>query len=509
MKRKVIGSIVIVVLLIIGGVVFLNSPFYSSGDKTLPEGVKQGEMSILEVNAQKPEDRPVKTFNLTAEETEWNISEDKQINAWTYNGTVPGKPLRVTEGDFIRINLKNELDVPVTIHWHGMLLPNEMDGVPGLTQNAVQPGKSFTYEFIANDAGTYWYHSHQHSSKQVDKGLYGSLVIEEKQKEYEKDQSFILDEWAVNQEKRDITNMGGMMKGAMSGNGEADTEQMYDTFTVNGRAGDAVEPLVMKEGETARLRFVNAGYQQHLLVFPGKTMKVIEIDGEKVKNPNGTSNVLEIAPGERIDVAYTRQSSEPAVIRENRGENADDMVIPVVSSEGAESVKNNQSTSSSNSDIATGTSFGSEEVIFKEVPEPDVTYNMELNMGMDMGEGVAFQINEQVFPNTPPINVKEGDIVKVKITNSGNMNHPMHLHGHRFQVASKNGKKYDAPLVKDLIHVKTGEEYTIYFKADNKGEWLFHCHDNNHANRGMVTILDYEGVYSPFNLGGDYNNQPN
>ncbi|MDP4552310.1 multicopper oxidase family protein [Alkalihalobacillus macyae] len=510
MKRKVIGSILIVTLLVIGGAVFLNSPFYSSGDSTLPEGVTQGETSILEVNAQEPEDRPVKTFNLTAEETEWDISEGKKVNAWTYNGTVPGEPLRVTEGDYIRINLKNELDVPVTIHWHGMLLPNKMDGVPGLTQDAVQPGESFTYEFIANDAGTYWYHSHQHSSKQVDKGLYGSLVIEEQKKEYEKDEFFILDEWAVNQEKRDITNMGGMMKGAMSGNGEADTEQMYDTFTVNGKAGQAVEPLVMKEGETARLRFVNAGYQQHQLVFPEKSMKVIEVDGEKVKNSGGTSNVLEIAPGERIDVAFTRKSSEPSVIRENSGgENADDVVIPVVSSEGEVSAKRNQSTPSTGTEVATGTSFGSEEMIFEDVPKPDVTYNMELNMGMDMGEGMAFQINDQVFPETPPIEVKEGDIVKVKITNSGNMNHPMHLHGHRFQVASKNGQAFDAPVVKDLIHVKPGEEYTIYFKADNKGEWLFHCHDNNHADRGMVTIVDYNGVYSPFEIGGEQDNQPN
>ncbi|WP_226584008.1 multicopper oxidase domain-containing protein [Halobacillus litoralis] len=110
--------------------------------------------------------------------------------------------------------------------------------------------------------------------------------------------------------------------------------------------------------------------------------------------------------------------------------------------------------------------------------------------------------------DTPMIPVKEGDIVKVEISNSGMLNHPMHLHGHRFQVQSKNGEPYDAPIVKDLIHVKPGETYTVYFKAENKGEWLFHCHDNNHADRGMVTIVDYEGVYSPFELGGKNNNQP-
>jgi FtsP/CotA-like multicopper oxidase with cupredoxin domain len=185
-----------------GVFLYLNSPWNKS-DMTLPEGVKSGEKSILKVGAQEQGERNVKSFDLTAQEKEWEISEGKIVNAWTYNGTVPGEPLRVKEGDFVKVNLKNELNVPVTIHWHGVLLPNKMDGIPGLTQDAVQPGESFTYEFIANDAGTYWYHSHQQSSKQVDKGLYGSLVIEEKEKEYEKDEFFILDEWAVDQDKRD------------------------------------------------------------------------------------------------------------------------------------------------------------------------------------------------------------------------------------------------------------------------------------------------------------------
>ncbi|WP_051353284.1 multicopper oxidase family protein [Thalassobacillus devorans] len=510
MNRKIIGSIMIIILLGIGVVMFFNSPLYNNNNtQSLPDGVTEGEgTSIMEVGNQEAGDRPVKTFNLTAQETEWEIGNGETVNAWTYNGTVPGEPLRVTEGEYVRINLKNELEVPVTIHWHGVLLPNKMDGVPGLTQNSVQPGESFTYEYIADDAGTYWYHSHQHSSKQVDKGLYGSLVIEEKEKEYEQDEFFILDEWAVNQEKRDLSNMGGMMMGGMSGDGEADTKQMYDTFTVNGKTGEAIEPLVMEEGETARLRFVNAGFQQHQLVFPKGSMKVIANDAEKVNGEQGSTNVMEIAPGERIDVEFTKQTRDAAVIAQKTDvENAEDMRIPVVTKENADNPTSDMDVAAS-TDIANGVSYGSEKLLFEETPDPDVTYNMDLSMGMNMGQGMAFQINNEIFPDTPPIQVKEGDIVKVNITNSGRMNHPMHLHGHRFQVASKNGSAYENPIVKDLIHVKPGEEYTIYFEANNKGEWLFHCHDNNHADRGMVTIVDYQGVYSPFEIGEKYDNQP-
>ncbi|MCA1010762.1 multicopper oxidase family protein [Halobacillus halophilus] len=508
MNRKWVGSFLIIVLLVFGGWMFFNSPF-STSKQALPAEVKTDGTSILDIGNQKAEERPVKTFSLTAQEKEWRINADKQVEAWTYNGTVPGKPLRVTEGDFVKVHLKNELSVPVTIHWHGMILPNQMDGVPGLTQDAVQPGESFTYEFIANDAGTYWYHSHQHSSKQVDKGLYGSLIIEEKDPAYQKEQIFMLDEWAVDQEKQSLTNMGGMMMGSMSGDGEADTKQMYDTLTVNGKSGNAIEPLQMEAGETARLRFINAGYQQHRLVFPEGSMEVIAADGEKVVTDGTSSNMLEIAPGERIDVAFTRQGEETEVIGEDPTTEYDrGMKIPVVSEKEADSFSYDQLSISSAASQETGTSNGSEELLFKETPESDVTYHMDLSMGMDMGEGMSFQINNKVFPDTPLIPVSEGDVVKVRITNSGRLNHPMHLHGHRFQVASKDGQAYENPIVKDLIHVKPGEEYTVYFKADNKGEWLFHCHDNNHADRGMVTIVDYQGVYSPFKLDGEHSNQP-
>ncbi|SDJ46329.1 multicopper oxidase family protein [Salimicrobium halophilum] len=491
MKRYITGSIMIVILLGIGGWVLFQTPFLqNSGDgeiNTDEEGI-----SILDLPAVEAGERPVKEFELTAEETSWTVEGEETVQAWTYNGTVPGEPLRVQQRDFVRVELTNELDVPVTIHWHGVVLQNRMDGVPGVTQDAVKPGESFTYEFIANNPGTYWYHSHQHSSLQVDKGLYGPLIIEGDGPSVDKERTYMLDEWAVNQERQDWTNMAGMMMGSMNGDGEADTKQMYDTFTINGKAGSAIEPLEMKEGETARLRFVNAGYQLHRLVFPEGSMEMLSVDAEKVESAS-ERNVLEIAPGERMDVLFTKGEGAQQIAHTTDVEHAADMKIPVLS---PDSERTAASAPKTDTEAVKGTSYKSEELLFDNVPKADVSYDMDLSMGMNMGEGMAWQINEEIFPDTPPIHVNEGDIVKVDITNEGRLNHPMHLHGHRFQVQSESG----GGVVKDLINVKPGESYTIYFEADNRGEWLFHCHDNNHADRGMVTVVDYEGVYSPFEL---------
>ncbi|KGP90245.1 multicopper oxidase [Pontibacillus chungwhensis BH030062] len=486
-------------IILIGMWAFLK---FQDGSESAASLLNEAEgKSIVDLKGDDQTGHPVKTFDITASEKQWQINQDKSVQAWTYNQSVPGQEIRVQEGDYVKVHLKNDLDVPVTIHWHGVVLPNKMDGVPGITQDAVLPGEEFTYEFLADNPGTYWYHSHQHSSKQVDKGLYGAFIVEEDQTNYSQDHTFILDEWAINSEKQSITNMGSMMTGGMSGDGEADTKAMYDTLTINGKNGSSLSPIDIKEGESARLRFVNAGYQTHVVQFTDQ-MRVIAVDGEDVTS-NEQQSKLEIAPGERIDVEWKNEGGSISLLSQSEGTN--DVTIPL-SDEGSQMTGEQEESSGG---LASGTSYESKELLFDKTPEnPDVTYEMNLNMGMNMGEGMVFQINEDTFPDTPPIQVEEGDLVKVELKNTGMLNHPMHLHGHRFQVVSKNGKKLNNPIVKDLINVKPGETYEVYFKANNKGEWLFHCHDNNHADRGMVTIVDYKSVYSPFEIGRGTKNAP-
>ena len=160
---------------------------------------KQDEESasqeVVQVRTEDTKGQKVNEFNLNAKETKWTLSPEKTITAWTYNGTVPGETIRVKQGEVVKVNLKNDLGEPVSIHWHGVPLPNTEDGIPGVTQDAVVPGETYTYEFVANDPGTYWYHSHQNGVEQLDKGLYGTLIVEPKDGiDVDRDYTLVLDE---------------------------------------------------------------------------------------------------------------------------------------------------------------------------------------------------------------------------------------------------------------------------------------------------------------------------
>jgi len=453
-------------------------------------------VSILDIPGPE-ESGNIKEFDIVAKESEWDFGGNTMANVWTYNGTVPGEEIRVEEGDFVRVHLKNELSEPVTIHFHGVSLPNKMDGVAGVTQDGVQPGDSFTYEFSADDPGTYWYHSHQNSAEQVDKGLYGAFVVEPDNKVYDSEYTLILDEW----------NTGGNRLGGMLGgfSGEMDTDMLYDTYTVNGKIGPYIDPIEVSEGEVVRLRFVNAGYRKHLLSFNGEPYRVVEIDGNPIYNKEYGSGPLEITPSERIDIEVTINNAAEWQIESIDDSNAaDDMVINIMPKKADDDQKDTVEIGEEESE--------NESVymdpIFDEIPTPDIEYDMLLGASMGMGmRNSTFTINEEVFPDTEPIKVEENDIIKATLINESQFDHPMHLHGHYFQITAINGEKLDNPIVKDLINVEPGESIEIMFQADNPGEWAFHCHDLNHSAGGMMTLLEYQGYYSPFDI-HENGNQP-
>ncbi|WP_421385014.1 multicopper oxidase family protein [Bacillus salacetis] len=464
------------------------------------EPKEEGDTSITELTGSN-ERKNAKEFTISAAEKEWEISSGQVIEAWTYNGTVPGEEIRVQEGDHLKVKLENHLSEPVTIHWHGMVLPNPMDGVAGVTQNSVQPGESFVYQFQAKEAGTYWYHSHQQSSKQVDKGLYGALIVEDPEKTYDSDRVLIFDEWALNGSSSNGM-MGGMMDGSMN-DGDMDTHMSYNTLSINGKAGNAITPIEVEQNELVRLRLINAGYAKRTLAFNGQEYRVVANDGNEVKNGEKTDQLLEIAPGERIDVEF--EAGNPSwIIEEAVEENS--LSIPVFASG---SSTRDQHARQAQSTLLSYTEYGEMNALFEREVTPDLEYDMDLGVSMGMMQGgMKFTINDETFPETENIKVSEGDMVKVNLTNDSMLDHPMHLHGHHFQVISKNGQVLENPLVKDLINVKPGESYEIIFKADNPGHWLLHCHDLVHANNGMVTVVKYNDVYSPFELEGKFDNQP-
>ena len=217
----------------------------------------------------------VKVFELTATELQWETEPGKKVLAWAYNEQVPGPQIRVTEGDRVRVIIRNELSESTAIHFHGVLTPNDQDGVPFITQPPVKPGESWTYEFIAKNAGSHMYHSHHNAAKQVGLGLLGAFIIEPK-KPRPIERNVALDYVMI-------------LNDGMHG------------FTINGKGFPATEPLVVKKGQKVRIRYMNEGMMIHPMHLHGMPMTVIDKDGYPQPMP-WMCDTLNIAPGERWDV---------------------------------------------------------------------------------------------------------------------------------------------------------------------------------------------------------------
>jgi len=242
----------------------------------------------------------VKVFEITTQAVKWNILDGVTVTAWTYNGTVPGPLIRVREGDTVRIIVKNGLAAPTTVHWHGIEVPNAMDGVPDVTQKPIQPGESFTYEFVARPAGTFMYHSHFESDVQVLAGLYAPFIIEPKDNPSpaDVDVALMLSEWrVVNGRTFAAMPMGGM-------------EPNY--FTINGKAFPATETIQVKKGQRVRLRLIGIGQFVHPMHLHGLPFKIVATDGHPVPAAaQWTKDTVSVAPGERYDIEFVATEPGP------------------------------------------------------------------------------------------------------------------------------------------------------------------------------------------------------
>src|SRR6476661_1646931 len=219
-------------------------------------------------------EKGVKVFDLTASVVQWEIEPGRKSEAWTYNGMVPAPQIRVTEGDRVRINLKNELPESTAIHFHGLEVPNDQDGVTFITQKPVKPGDSFTYEFTVPNAGSHMYHSHHNAATQVSQGLLGAFIVEPRH--------------PVAAHRADVDYVMVLNDGSHG-------------YTLNGKGFPATEPVVCKQGQTVRIRFMNEGMMIHPMHLHGMHMTVIAKDGWDQPAP-WKCDTLNIAPGERWDV---------------------------------------------------------------------------------------------------------------------------------------------------------------------------------------------------------------
>ena len=458
-----------------------------------------------------------RTIHVEAREAKWELAPGKTIRAMTYNGEVPGPAIRAQEGERLRVVLKNSVSEPTTIHWHGVDVPNAMDGVPGLTQAAVQPGESFTYEFEARPAGTRWYHTHFDEHRQMDLGLAAPLIIEPTSAEpmaYDREVTLVLDDWATGTGRavpptdagtaggrgRAGGMMGGMMRGGggmgdmMGGRGMGGMmrnpdEPAYDVMTINGKAYPATEPVRMKKRERVRLRILNASAEHtHVLRLAGHKLRITHTDGNPLQAPVEV-DALPIAPAERYDAvvvadnpgAWFLYCTQPGHVE--AGER-----MPVLYEDHAKA---------SPPEIERGIAglavwdygLGRGRSVLPESRNADPrTFVMTLSGGM-MGSDL-WTINGKRYPDTDPISCRKGDRIRVMLRNNSMEAHPMHLHGQSFRLLAANGARYAEPLVKDVVDVEPHMgSALIEVVAHNPGDWFFHCHKPMHMMGGMITLL--------------------
>lgn len=448
----------------------------------------------------------VKTFELTAKESMMELGNGFALPVWTFNGTVPGPEIRVEQGDFVRVTLTNEMEAPVTIHWHGYPVISAMDGIPGYQQDAVRKGERFTYEFNASIPGTYWYHSHQDSSYQVDRGLYGVLIVDPKEGiRADREFTLVLDEWMENPDGdtgHGMHGMGGGMGQGMMGNMDVMEEAMmaslYNIYTVNGKSGSGITPLQAEFGDLVRLRLINAGYQTRSIHLPGQAFSVVAVDGQSVMNAALIRDrLIEVAPGERYDIEFTVDSQDNFVIdAHDQGPYSDQLKVPFKVT-GSDAVFRKEAAALYPTFDYMG--YGTDNTKrFTLDTAYDAQFTLALNTRMGK-DGLEYTINGQPYAELTSLKIKTGDLVKVTFENTGRVNHPMHIHGHFFTILEKNGLPASgAEIQKDTLLVKPGEKYVVAFNADNPGDWVIHCHELHHAAAGMMIGIQYTDFKSNF-----------
>ena len=413
------------------------------------------------------EGEPDLAVELDARKEKVHLASGEVVDGYTLNGTSPGPVLEATQGDLVQVTLVN-VDVPdgVTLHWHGVDVPNAEDGVAGVTQDAVGPGERYVYRFVAEDAGTYWYHSHQVSHEQVRGGLFGTFVVRPPDAG----------------DQQDVV---------------APVHTYSGRRTVAGSTG--VTPVTAGAGAPVRVRLVNTDNGPLRAWVGGEApYRVLAVDGADLHEPADVrgDGVL-VTAGGRVDLLVTA----PARVDVGGG------TALVIGSPGTDI----HATPQPEADVDL-LSYGSPAPLPVDADHPDRRFTYDIGRRwwvVDGRPGFWWTINGHLFPDLPMFHVQEGDVVVMTIRNHSGDVHPMHLHGHHAFVLSRDGVPTSgSPWLVDSLDVADGETYEIAFVADNPGIWMDHCHNLEHAEDGLVAHLAYAGVTEPYRVGGDAANDP-
>lgn len=433
---------------------------------------------------------------------------------WGYDGGLPGPEIRIGQGDTLRVRLNNRLPEDTTIHWHGQPIVNDMDGVPDITQPPIESGEEFVYEFVVPAAGTYFYHSHV--GLQLDRGVYGPLIVEPEQEtvSYDREFTLMLDDWLDGVDGRipedelenlrsggsemlesmegmegDMSGMEGMegMEGMGGGGGEparTPPDTIYPYYLINGRPPEDPEELEVEQGERVRLRMINASSATiYRVALAGHRLSATHTDGQSVEPVE--ADVVRIGPGERYDVIV--EADNPGVWQlaaEAEGTEKLARAVFRYQGDGGDAPPADQMPSELNGELLLYDMLRAAPEA-ESIPggEPDNVARLVLD-GDE--ETYVWTINGQTFEEANRIEVERDEKVRFEFDNRSDMPHPMHLHGHFFQVDNGTGQ---GPI-KDTVLVEPMQELAVDWVADNPGEWAMHCHLLYHQEGGMMRVVN-------------------
>jgi FtsP/CotA-like multicopper oxidase with cupredoxin domain len=419
---------------------------------------------------------------------------------WSYNGTVPGPEIRVRQGERLRVVVENRLGEETTVHWHGLRVPNPMDGVPHLTQPPIAPGEKFVYEFDVPDAGTYWYHPHQRSFEQVGRGLYGPLIVEEREPiQVDREVTWVLDDWRLERDAQISGGFGNFMDVSHGG-------RLGNTVTVNGRILDA---FAVRAGERLRLRLINAANARlFALELEGHRPTVVALDGHPVEPHEPREGRVVLGPAMRADLVVD-MSGRPGerftvadTFYRGREYRLLDLVYgkePPLREQPLDAPVRLAANTMPEPDLATAerhqVTFGGGMMgmmMAGGMMGGGMMGDMMRGMtGMMTGRGVWTVNGVSATGHTPKpfLTLRRNDSYILAMHNNTFFQHGIHLHGHSFRVIARDDRPTRYREWQDTVLMAADERVEIAFVADNPGDWMIHCHMLEHQASGFMAVI--------------------
>lgn len=396
---------------------------------------------------------------------------DTKTPVWQYNNQIPGPIIRAEQGSTLTVNFTNQLDEPTTIHWHGLRSDNSMDGVPGVTQEAIKPGQKFIYRLGLEEAGTFWYHPHFNNSEQLERGLKGVLIVEEKDKQpWSRELILLMDDWRLQKDGKIYAKFNtphDLMHDGRWGNVPTINGEVKPEFRVN-------------PGERIRLRLINgANARMFQPVLKDISAKVIAVDGRPVTEVFPLEKFY-LSPGNRIDLDVTipmEAGGKSFILEDGFPRQAYQLA--------AIKVTNEPPVSTPGFTPPTAKEFIPAE-LFSDVA---ISKTWDLNAFRGGKLGIGWGMNQQFWPESDRAEFQLGQPQRIVFQNSSGRLHPMHIHGVFFRVLERNGKPAVENFTRDTVLVGPRETVVIGLVPQHKGIWVTHCHILEHAEAGMMTAI--------------------